>query len=105
MTLQIISAVYGVAYVIGLVIAAASLVARALRYRRARWPMPRLLVRDLVLILGLALPFGGGLVLSRVFGIALGENAAWVIVTGAMAVAGIWVFVYNELFVIERPRR
>lgn len=105
MTLQLLSAVYGIAYVTGLVIAAASLIVRVARYVRAGWRIPRLLWRDVVLIVGLAIPFGGGLVLGRVFGIPLGDSPLWVIPTGALAVLGIWVFVYNELFVIERPGR
>jgi hypothetical protein len=104
MTLELLNAIYGLAYIAGLLVAAVSLVSRSVRYRRAGWRMPRLLVRDLVLVLGLALPFAGTL-FSRAFGWGLGMNPLWVLVTGALAVGSIWVFVYHELFVIERPRR
>lgn len=105
MTLAILNAVYAFAYVIGLAIASVSLLTRLIRYIRAGWRVPKLLWRDVLLIVGLAIPFGGGLVLGRVLGIDLADNPMWVIPTGALAAVGIWVFVYNELFVIERPPR
>lgn len=103
MTLALLNALYGFAYVIGLAIASVSLIRRVSRYVRSGWRVPTLLWRDVLLIVGLAIPFGGGLVVGRVLGVPLGDNPLWVIPTGALAVAGIWVFVYNELFVIERP--
>lgn len=103
MTLALLNAFYGLAYFIGLLLASIALVSRLVRYLQAGWRVPRLLWRDIMLIVGLAIPFGGGLILGRVFGIPLGDNPWWVIPTGALAVLGIWGFVYTELFVIERP--
>lgn len=105
----ILSAVIFGLFLLLLLIGTASTYVRWLRYRRLRIPAPVLLKRDAILLGGLAIPF---LLISavRVIGISTvsGENGPelwWLLVTGIPAVLAIAVYVFYELFVIEKPRR
>jgi O-antigen/teichoic acid export membrane protein len=101
--------IFGV-FLLLLVMGATSTLVRYIRYRREKIEPPVLLKRDVALLVGLALPF---LLISAVRALGLtsvvtgedGPQLWWLIATGPPGIIAIAVFVYYELFVIERPRR
>lgn len=101
---EALNGVYFVAFVIGLGLGAAVTVGRLIRYWRNHEDPPALLWRDVVTRLTLALPFAG-ILLIRFFGLRpLDEwwGPWWLIISGALAVIGVWHYLYYEVFVIER---
>lgn len=89
-----------------LVVNAGILARRILRYRKMEVHLPVLLWRDAALMFGLAVPFTGILfVRFSGFAPAVSNQWWWVIPTSALAVIGVAVFTYFEMFVIERYRR
>ena len=90
-----------------LFIGAASTGLRYRRYRREKVPVPLLLGRDVTLMAGLTLPFLAILIV-RAFGVTSivtgdgGPEVWWLLLTGVPALIAIGVYVYFELFVIER---
>lgn len=77
--------------------------ARIIRYRRRKQRVPLIAKRDLVFLLGLAIPFAG------IFGVRafqikdLGTNVWWLLFTTISALIAVGYWLYFEVFVIERP--
>jgi hypothetical protein len=89
----------------GLLIALLGIIWRYFQYSRARLTPPRLLERDLVMIIGLVMPIllisaARSLPISQT--VNLSTNAMWIIVTSTPPVIGIWYWVYYEFFKIEK---
>ena len=105
---ELISAMIFVAFVVLLVVAAASTTIRYMAYRREGVGTPRLLPRDRDVMIGLAFPFVliGGM---RAFGLQSlvlnGDGVAhvwWVLLTGLPPIYAVARYCYFELFVIEK---
>jgi len=92
------------AFTLLLLVGALSTLIRALRYRHALQPMPRLLVRDLIWQVALGVDFGALLVVR---GLGLADEAErhvpWAILTSGLAVFAAATYAWYELRVIERP--
>lgn len=109
---EILSAVIFLVFSALLMLGAASTALRWFRYIRQGIPAPVLLKRDAALLGGLAAPF---LLISFVR--ALGLSAVvtspagvpelwWLLITGLPAIFAVTVYVWYEIFVIERrPRK
>jgi uncharacterized membrane protein len=105
-TIDTINGVYLVLYGFGLFVSLATLIRRTLRYFRSGKRLPILLPRDLILLLGLAVPIGGILIVRYTETASLlRENLLWITLTGGLAVFSIWVWMIYELFVIDRPAK
>lgn len=102
-TANVAAVVLGWAYVLGLIVAVVSMASRLFRYWRAGLDTPALLPRDFILIAGSSLTLGL-MVYARQHGIRVTNDLAWTLATYGVATFVVWVFVYFELFVIERPR-
>jgi hypothetical protein len=77
---------------------------RVIRFYFLGQKVPVLLWRDAATITGLAVPFGGVLLL-RVLGLNLADEIGWTIPTGLAACLGMTTFAYFEYFVIDDRRR
>ena len=102
--LDLLNLLYFVVFTIGLALGAFLTILRLIRYWIRDEDAPRLLLRDVIARVTLALPFGGILLIR-----ALGLNpidhwwgVLWFVASGALAVVGVWIYVYYEVFVIER---
>jgi H+/Cl- antiporter ClcA len=83
--------------------AIAILSGRLIRYRRRKQRIPLIAKRDFWFLMGLALPFLG-IFFARAFGIKdLSTNLWWIIATTFCALGAVGVWLYYEVFVIERP--
>lgn len=105
---ELVDAVHNVAFLAFwalLFIGAGSTVARVAYYRAHGFRRPRLLTRDAALVIGFALSFGL-ILLARALDLqGLRDNVLWAIATDAPAITAVAVYVYYELFVIERGDR
>lgn len=102
--LSLINLVYLVSFVSLVGLAIGRIVTRYFRYKRENLEIPLLLKRDFFFLTGLALPFLG-IFVFRVTGV-IPQNepwaATWVILSGALALAGTSLWVYIEYFKIEK---
>lgn len=100
-----LNAIYLTLFVGALLVSAITMTLRIVVHVSKGRPLPRLLPRDLVLVLGLLLPFGA-ILTARAFGLgsALADNLAWTAVTGGLAVVGAVTFAWYEVFVIGTGR-
>lgn len=96
---EVLDLIYLVLFVAGLAVSGVTITIRLAVHLKAGRRIPRLMPRDLALIIGLLLPFGAILTV-RVFDIPVAGNLLWTAVTGAAAVGGVLVFAYYEVFVI-----
>lgn len=90
-----------------LFVGAGSTLARVAYYRVWNFHRPRLLTRDLFLVGGFALSFGAILVVRALRAIGfdtagLASNVWWSLGTALPALVGMAVYVYFEIWVIER---
>ena len=93
-----------IAFVVGMALGAVFTTIRYLRYRFDGVDAPELLVRDVFARVTLTLPFLA-ILIFRVLEINPVDEwwgAAWYIGSGALAVVGVWMYVFYELFIIER---
>lgn len=94
-----------VAFTTLLVVGALSTVARAIDLRRRGRRLPTLLVRDIVVLVGLAWPF---VAIAFVRAFALGPLVTgqlwWVLVTSIPPLFAIATYVFYEVAVVGRPR-
>lgn len=82
-----------------------STASRVAYYRAKGFRMPLLLFRDVSLFAGLAISFGliiGARAVDLALVINLRDSLAWSVLTSAPALYGVAVFVYFEVFVIEK---
>lgn len=107
---EVISAAILLTFVGLLLIAVISTGGRWIRYHRTGFRRPRLLNRDVVLVIGLAIPFV--LILAvRAFDLlpfVTGEDGPhlwWLLMTGIPPIIAIAVYDYYELAVIERDQQ
>lgn len=105
--IALVSAIEVLAFWILLFVGAGTTLARVAYYRANGYRRPKLLTRDVIFMGGFALSFG--LVLAarglRSLGIdtsGLGQQLWWNLLTGLPALAAVAVYVYFELFRIER---
>lgn len=106
----VISAAIFVVFLLLLLIGVVSTAMRYVRYHRRRINPPLLLKRDVALLVGLAVPF---VLIAAVRAFSLqplvspdGQPHLWyLLVTGIPPIAGLAVYCWYELFVIERKRR
>lgn len=104
---QLVYTVGGSIFLVGLFGGFARTLARVVYYLRHKAERPRLLNRDVLVIGGLSLSFGLITVirfLPQEARIALTTgNVAWAVLTTVPAVIAVLVYLYFELWVIERP--
>ena len=101
--IEVVNGIILAAFTLGLLAAFASTGIRMLRLWLAGHKLPELIWRDFV---------GWGLLCFTFLLIAIGrafewtvrEQLWWFLVTGAPAIAAVWVYVYFELFVIGHRR-
>jgi hypothetical protein len=101
---EIANSVILIAFVTGMAVGALFTTIRYFRYRLYGLEAPELLVRDVVARVTLTLPFLA-ILIFRVLGVnPIDEwwGPAWYIGSGVLAVLGVWMYVYYELFIIER---
>lgn len=100
-----LNAIYLTLFVAALLVSAVTMTLRVVVHLTNDRPLPRLLPRDLILVLGLLLPFGA-ILTARAFGLgsALADNLAWTAITGGLAVIGAVTFAFYEVFVIGTGR-
>lgn len=103
----LVSAAEVLAFWVLLFVGAGTTLARVAYYRANGYRRPKLLTRDMIFMGGFALSFG--LVLAvrglRSLGIdtsGLGQQLWWNLLTGVPALVAVGVYVYYELFRIER---
>lgn len=101
--------VFLLAFTAALAFGAFTTTRRVLRYRRRRESLPRLLVRDVIVRISLAVPFLLILTvraIGRIRGVEIdmSEELWWSLVTGGLAVVGALVYDYYEV-VIERSEQ
>ena len=98
---DVLNFVYLVLFVGAVLVSAVTITIRLVIHLRAGRPVPRLMPRDLALMAGLVIPFGG-ILAARAFGFGelLAGNLLWTAVTGGAAVLGALVFAFYEVFVI-----
>lgn len=106
--LQIYNLIALVLFSVAISIGAVMTMGRLLRYLHSGQRPPRLLWRDVIARLSLALPFVAILTVRALgaFGIdtsTLVADPRWIVPTSAFAVFGAWLYVYYEIFVIESP--
>lgn len=76
---------------------------RVMRHRMFKSESPEILIRDIVFFWGLAFLLTVP-ALTGAFGIVLGQNPVWVILSSAIGIALLAVFAYYEFVVIGRRR-
>jgi hypothetical protein len=93
---------FGVIYAFLLGVGVLSTIVRAIRLKTARIVLPRLLGRDLALVIGHAIAFTGfmWLVTHHDSEQTILDDPFWWLVTAIPAVVSMAVYVYYELFVI-----
>jgi len=102
--LSLINLSYLISFVVLVVLAIVRIGARYISYKRQGLEIPLLLKRDFVFLTGLSLPFLG-IFLFRATGVVPQQEswaAAWVVVSGALALLGTAFWVYIEYFKVER---
>lgn len=103
--LEAIAALSLLLFTVLMTIGASATLERVIRYRRHKIKPPVLLKRDILVIGGLAVDFVLILIVRAFgFGPYLAGNPLWVIGTSAVGVGSAAVYVYYELFVIEKRR-
>lgn len=101
-----VNAAAAIAFFVLLFIGAATTAGRAIYYRVQRLRRPRLLTRDVVFLGGFAISFGLILVVRLTgIGVSLKDNVLWAIATDLPGVGALAVYVWYEIFVIERRDR
>lgn len=105
---QVVNTLNLFAFTILTVIAFLRVIRRYIRWARSKYPPPRLLVRDLIMLAGMAWPFGlillargvtlAGWVDARV----LPGSVLWAMATGVPAVVAMAIFVGYEYLVIGK---
>lgn len=104
MTVELVNQIVLFSFVSCLFVGTLTTVIRAAGLRLRNRAMPRLLKRDVLVLVGLSVSFQL-IAMSRVFGwsqYVVGQ-LWWSIVTGVPAVFAVVVYVYYELFVIGQP--
>lgn len=102
---ELIHTVAFLAFITLLLVGFLTTTARVAFYRVMRHALPRLLKRDIAVIGGLAASFGT-ILLVRALGIGptLRENWLYAVLTDIPAISAVAVYVYFEVFVIERGK-
>lgn len=108
---EIVSFAFLLVFTILLVIAVLTTGSRWLRYHRTGFRRPRLLNRDVVLVIGLAVPFVL-ILLNRAFdwqAYVINKQTGhpelwWLLLTGLPAIVALAVYDWFELAVIERDQ-
>lgn len=85
-----------------LVVGASTTLIRRFGLAMKRLPSPRLLPRDITLMLGLAWPFVL-IFAGRVGEWSIRDTLAWSLITGIPPIIGVATYVYYEIFVIGQP--
>lgn len=106
---ELVNAIHAVAFLafwLFTVVGAISVIARTAYYRAHQFVRPKLLTRDAIWQVGFALSFGLILIAraADIPGALLRDNVLWALGTDIPAVVAAAVFVYFELFVIERRK-
>jgi hypothetical protein len=87
-----------------LLVGASSTIAMVAYYRHFGFRRPRLLNRDLIFMTGFAVSFGMFLFRRAGDFPDLRDSLPWALLTDIPAIIAVGVYVYFELFVIERGR-
>ena len=104
---QLIYTVGGSIFLIGLFAGFARTLARVVYYLRNRAERPRLLNRDVLVIGGLSMSFGLITIIRflppEVRVAITSGNVLWALLTTVPAIVAVLVYLYFEIWVIERP--